>query len=509
MAKTTSSTLEEQFKKIQEQTLKIFKTTQEEGITADGKVLLEAGALRDVPGLAIDLTGVPDATKNSLDNIIIQGTSALAGATSQDEFFKAQQDLLKKQQEALAKTQTEQQDWITKFKDVFAGRRPTADIMKEQMKKFGIPETWDKVQALIPEIGALSSELATLQTREMAEVSGIEHNPQYSVQFASRESARVSREYAIKQAGVSAELGAKTALMEAYRGNITTARNLVADVVGAMTYDTDQKLQDINTFIDNNQTFINGLRQDQKDLLNDIQSYWNTKAKDDKQDYRDKLNLIVTAANAGVNLGIGVNDVQKMSLDEVTKLYQEKVGAKPKEEAPVTREVGGVLYQWDKTSKSWQPAKGIPGAPEMSVDYWVKAIQGGIADISNIPSDIRSQVVEQIFAPREYPENELQIMIRNMRAGTATQPELDYQGALDAIAMDETILNKDMANYLTALEYGEIEPETTFEAFTGTEKPKKTAAELEREAREAGKLGYISPEGEFISLPESISPLVE
>ncbi|KKM27667.1 hypothetical protein LCGC14_1572460 [marine sediment metagenome] len=154
-------------------------------------------------------------------------------------------------------------------------------------------------------------------------------------------------------------------------------------------------------------------------------------------------------------------------------------------------------------------AKGIPGAPEMSVDYWVKAIQGGIADISNIPSDIRSQVVEQIFAPREYPENELQIMIRNMRAGTATQPELDYQGALDAIAMDETILNKDMANYLTALEYGEIEPETTFEAFTGTEKPKKTAAELEREAREAGKLGYISPEGEFISLPESISPLVE
>jgi predicted metal-dependent phosphoesterase TrpH len=268
---------------------------------------------------------VPEDTTKALENIKTQAVSALATATSQEEFIKAQQELVKQQQEILKKIQEQQRGWIEKFKNIFIERKPTADIIKEQMEKYGVPETFEKIKALTPEITALNQELANLQARELQEISNIQTNPQFSVQYASREARRVSREYAIKQMGVSAELGAKTALMQAYQGNIATARNLISDVVEAMNYDTNQKLQDIRTFIDMNQDFIDSLEADQKNILNNIQNYWETKARQDRQDYQNQLNLIIDAANKGVNLGIGVEDVKRMSLEDITKLYQTKV----------------------------------------------------------------------------------------------------------------------------------------------------------------------------------------
>jgi len=344
--------LEEQLKKIRAQTEAMFSQVQKEGITgAGGVTILEAGALSDASLVNLPETPVPGETNDSLANIRTQAMTGFASATSQDEFLKVQQELLKKQQEELGKATTEQKGWMAKFKETFTGRESVAGLMEEQMKEFEIPQTFDKIKALIPEIGVLSQELANLQSLELQEVSNIQQNPQYSVQFASREATRVSREYAIKQAGVSAELGAKTALMEAYRGNIDTARNLVSDIVNAMNYDTDQKLADINTFMDNNQDFIDGLESSQKSLLSDIQNYWGDKAKTDAQDFRDKLNLIINAADKGVNLGIGVNDVKKMSLEDVTKLYTGKVAAATGDEILSVSEAKSLGVPYGTTKK--------------------------------------------------------------------------------------------------------------------------------------------------------------
>jgi len=286
---------------------------------------ISATDLVDMPNLNIDQTGTPENTANSLETIKQNSVSVLASATSQDEFLKAQQELLKEQQEELSKKSTEQQGWLDQAKTLISGKKSSQELLEEQMTKYEVPQNWEKIKSIIPEVNALNVSLANLETQEAQEVSNIELNPNFSVQYASKEQTRVSREYAIKKAGLSAQIGAKTAEMEAYQGNIDSARNIISDVVSAMTYDTDQKLQDINTFLDNNQNFINGLESDQKELLNDIQGYWKTKSETDKQDYQDKLNLIIDAANKGADLGIGVNDVQKMSLEEITSLYQQKV----------------------------------------------------------------------------------------------------------------------------------------------------------------------------------------
>ena len=320
--------LEEQLNKIKAQTETLFKKVQTEGITdKSGNVLLPAVNLKDIPALDITPTSVPKITADSFETLKNQAITALASATSQDEFLKAQQELFKQQQLELQGQQTEQKGWLDKAKELITGRQKTADILKTEQERLGIPAMWSNVQTLIPEIGALNTRLAQLQTAEMSEVSNIQQNPQYSVQFASREATRVSREYAIKQAGVSAELGAKTALIQAYQGNIDAARNMVSDIVNAMNYDTNQKLQDYNTFIDNNQNFINNLETSQKDILNDIQRYWETKDKQDRDDLKYKWDRVIDAADKRVNLGLGATDVAKMSKEEIDALYEQKVSS--------------------------------------------------------------------------------------------------------------------------------------------------------------------------------------
>lgn len=99
---------------------------------------------------------------------------------------------------------------------------------------------------------------------------------------------------------------------------------------------------------------------------------------------------------------------------------------------------------------------GLPTAEVANVDYWVKAIESGTANLSTIPSDIRSQVVEKLYAPREWTDEEFRIAIRAMKTTDKT-----YQEALDEIAMDDIILNKDRAREIAAEVYGIELPKPT------------------------------------------------
>src|SRR3990170_1597146 len=162
---------------------------------------------------------------------------------------------------------------------------------------------------------------------QLKETTAIQENPQYSVGFAGRETNRVAREHTFRQMGVSAEIGAKTMVLDALRGNVETARNLVGDIVSAMQYDDILRLSELKTFYSFNKDFIDGLEKDQKDTLDNIRDYWDSKVENDRQELEAKLNLGVRAAENGVNLGLGANDYKTMSLEDVTELFGRKVGA--------------------------------------------------------------------------------------------------------------------------------------------------------------------------------------
>lgn len=178
-----------------------------------------------------------------------------------------------------------------------------------------MPETFQKSQALIPEIDALSTRLINLQTEEATQTAKIQDNAQFSQDFADRETNRIQRNYAIRQAGVSAEIGVKTALYNAYNGQIQTAKGIVSDIVDNMVRDTAMTADNIKTFLAVNQDFIGSLDAESKSILSDISNYWADKEKQDREDYTAKLNLVVEN-----RLSLSVTDIQRMTLEEVTSM---------------------------------------------------------------------------------------------------------------------------------------------------------------------------------------------
>jgi len=320
--------------------------------TSERASTLLASEIADETGFDVPEMKVSQEVLDAEANIQNGATSAMAGAASQEEFMKAQQeriDELTKQWEEAQKTQ---QSWTDKLKTAITGKTDITGAIKTEMEKYGVPETWDKIQALTPEIAALNTELAQLKTQEALAVEAISQRPGYSQAFATREGARISREYAIKQAGVSAELGAKTALMSAYQGNIATAQGLVQDTVKAMQYDDLQELQNIKDFMDINADLIDDLDDEQKDILTDIQTYWETKTKNDKADYTDKWNMVLDVATKGGTATLSAADVKRMTSDEVREWYAGAVKTIPAE---------AKTYAPPETLKEWEAAGGLEG----------------------------------------------------------------------------------------------------------------------------------------------------
>src|SRR3990172_2474713 len=188
--------LDEQLKSVRQQAETLSQTVK----TSAEKGLLSAGDLKDET--AINLPEVStNVAGSSADNINNQAITSLASATSQDEFLKEQEEQVRALQE-----------------------------------EFQIPENQAQIRTLIPEIGALNLELLNMKIAQLKETTAIQENPQYSVGFAGRETNRVAREHTFRQMGVSAEIGAKTMVLDALRGNVETARNLVSDILSAIQY---------------------------------------------------------------------------------------------------------------------------------------------------------------------------------------------------------------------------------------------------------------------------------
>jgi hypothetical protein len=369
MADTTQvpKSLEEQMQSIQAQFGSLTNKFNEGVTNNTGQVVLPAGSLKDVPGFTLNPSPVSQTYNSAIGNIGMNSASAVASATSQDEFIKAQQAQYQAQQAELEKARKSNTDLASQQNTLIANRQSSTDATAAKLAEYNVPENWNEIQGLIPSINTLNSQLATLQAKRDTELNNIEMNPQFSAQYASRESTRVKREYSIQESALSAEIGVKTALMQALQNNITQARGMVSDIVKAMNYDTDQKMADINTFMDNNQNFINSLTSSQQSILTDISNYWKDKATQDDKDYTDKLKMVVDAANKGVNLNISASNLKTMPIGELTNIYGQKVS-----------------QQTEKTTGFTQ-SQNNSGASNAGL---------GINEFSNLPLDVKNAYVQ-------------------------------------------------------------------------------------------------------------------
>jgi len=354
----TLDQIQKRFQEIQQQAGQIFKEAKGLGVNT--------GQIKDTTEFKLPDVQINQDTKNALENISNKSASALASATSLEELVKAQQEQMAEFQKQQQEAEKERKGLTQKLTSFFTGRQPLTQTIQEQMAKFQVPETVSKINTIVPEIQNLQLKLADIENRERQDLLAIQQNPQYSARFASREAKRVAQDYALQKTAVAAEIGAKTAALQALQGNIDTARNLISDIVNAQQYEDRQKLYGITTLLDLNKDVLDTLSSQEARVLNSVQNYLKQKVETERADLKNKWNLVIDAAQRGIDLGLSASDIKTMDYEKVLELYNRRVASLPAEKG----------YAPPEAYKIWELAGGKEGTG-MDFGEWYKEVYKG------------------------------------------------------------------------------------------------------------------------------------
>lgn len=270
-----------------------------------------------------DLGTLPPADTKGVD-------TALTNAKSTSELLAQQlakqEEERKKLEEALtAKGATGATTWEKILS--FAGQKPEAKAVTElatQQKKYQVPELLGQVQAQNIKVATIQGDITKLEVQYLNDVER-EKARQVAMPVIDVAVNERTRKYQSERAYKVAEMSAEAALMQAYQGNFNAARSLVSDAVNAYTYDIQQQRSDFDTIFSVYGDWINSLDTRDRQLLEDARADLKTQEANTREDYLSKLDLMTDAAGKGVNLGVSISDAKKMSLEEMTNLYQTKV----------------------------------------------------------------------------------------------------------------------------------------------------------------------------------------
>ena len=461
--------IEEQLKKIKEQTAGMFQTIEEEGITTEeGEVLVAptAGDLKDVGEIPkITYEGMDKETAGAVSGIGAGAVSATELTTKQYEDWQKQQAEMMKALEGAGVETKGRTPWqamidiITKKPKVEA-----EEALKKAKAKFEVPELLSKTQQQSVKVAQLKGDIDKLDIERLNELQLLEQRmigTGATMRFLTGEKGEMNRQYDIKKAYMAANLGAEATLLQAYSGNLDLARDMANDVVQAYTFDITQKRQDFDTLFNVYGDWINSLDTEQKDILNNARQDAIREEQNTKVEKAQIMNWLIEYPNAGIR---------------VTDTIEEAAEKARKAEAIKPEEVEETAYM--KLFKEAQTA-GYVGS---FLDFLAER------DVLGEP-------------PIEWSDEKIRAEVR-----ASINEETLYEEALSLIELIPSLLNKDRAKFIAAEMYGQVEPGITFEEFIGKAPPAKVITELSLEQKEAVRAGklIIDPKTGRIATPESL-----
>jgi len=245
------------------------------------------GAYSPVSGQLITAAGLTNESPLNLSNIQApppkDATRAITDITNSASSYRQIIDQARKQQAELLK-------------------QPSADVSGAQAQlqtQYGVDTNFQQLQALAPEIADLNNKIANLDAREQADLAQLIGQP-VSQGFSMGMEGRIKRQYAAERAGLAGMLGAKTAIAAMYQGNISTAQSIINSTINALTYDVQQKRQDMDKLYDFYGDFISSLeKKEQTELANARQDLL-IEESNQREDYRYLLNLMIDNPQAGI-----------------------------------------------------------------------------------------------------------------------------------------------------------------------------------------------------------------
>jgi len=466
--------IEEQLKKIKEQTSEMFRRIAEEGVTTkEGKVLIPP-TVSPTAGELEETTETPEVEYQGMDKETAKAISKIgAGAVSATEITQKQYEDWQKQQAEFMKALGEagvetkgKSPWQAMID--FVTKKPKIETeakLKEAWEEFKVPEWLSKVQQQSVKVAKLQGEMDKLDIERLNELTRLEQQmigTGATMRFLRGEKGELNRQYDIKKAYMAAELGAEAALLQAYSGNLDLARSMANDVVQAYKFDAQQKREDFDILFNVYGSWIDSLDQEKKTILEKARQDAIREEQKIETEKTQIMDWMITYPDAGIT----IDD----TLEEAAEKAKRAEAAKPEKEEVKTQ------YR-----REWEEAGGETGTG-MTLSQWIQ-YRTGIAEVT----------------PRDWTDSELDAAFRAIQTAGG-----NYQKALDEIALDPTIRNKEYARQKAAEFFGIAPTEPTEEPYSPEKARKK--------AQEEGKMGYISAEGQFVPLtllPEITSPLFE
>lgn len=256
-------------------------------VIVDPKAQIGPGGVPIVPTTATVLptTTAPTSTSNITTGItapqtptvkyptgsISSATAATAGADSYYNTLSLQQQQLaadaKAQMEALQKQSTEQ---AAPFLSKLLGAKSPEQVRSETQLQTGINPTeyFADEKSRIAEIGTLSTEynnLVAARDQQIASLTG--QGRGIPIDFLNNQAAQIEKNAAPRLNALSANINAKTAVMQAMRGLFQEAQTYVNQAVEDATANTRFNLDMYKTFYDLNKDSIDKLDDKYKTAL--------------------------------------------------------------------------------------------------------------------------------------------------------------------------------------------------------------------------------------------------
>lgn len=187
--------------------------------------------------------------------------AALYGALS-EQVKQAQQETARLKAEKLAKVE----QYTSQYEDLIANRQPIAQLLSEQQAKWQVPELYDKLLGYTDQMAAALQQVNDLKAAEQEALAQSEQRLA-PITYIRGEQALIQDKYARQIANATAVANAQAVLIEATRGNLTTARQFAQDMVAAATYDYERQVQDLQNLITVNYDLFNSLSQQEQQYL--------------------------------------------------------------------------------------------------------------------------------------------------------------------------------------------------------------------------------------------------
>jgi hypothetical protein len=187
--------------------------------------------------------------------------AARYGALS-EQVKQAQQETARLKSEKLAKVE----QYTSQYEDLIANRQPIAQLLSEQQAKWQVPELYDKLLGYTDQMAAALQQVNDLKAAEQEALAQSEQRLA-PITYIRGEQALIQDKYARQIANATAVANAQAVLIEATRGNLTTARQFAQDMVAAATYDYERQVQDLQNLITVNYDLFNSLSQQEQQYL--------------------------------------------------------------------------------------------------------------------------------------------------------------------------------------------------------------------------------------------------